>query len=413
MMGHTTFNGWLQIALYCVLLILHDQAVRRLHDPRLRRRAHRCFRRCCARWSAASTGSAASTRPQEQHWVAYAVAMLAFSFAGFVGAVRDCSGCRAAAVQSAGPGRGVARPRVQHLGQLRHQHQLAVLRARDDDELPDPDGRADGAQLRLRRHRHRAGDRADPRLRAALGADHRQFLGRSDPLHAVHPAADLDRRRRWSSSGRACRRTSSPIPTRPRWKAPSSSSRRGRWPRRKSIKMLGTNGGGFFNANSAHPFENPNALTNLIQMLLIFSIGAGADQRVRPHGRQPAPGLGDLRRDVRAVPRRRDDVSTRSNARATRPSPRSMSIRRRAHCRPAATWKARRCASASPTRRCSPPSPPMPPAARSTPCTTACCRSPAWCRWSTSCWARSSSAASAPASTACCCSSSSRCSSPG
>ena len=40
------------------------------------------------------------------------------------------------------------------------------------------------------------------------------------------------------------------------------------------IKMLGTNGGGFFNANSAHPFENPNALTNLIQMLLIFSIGA-------------------------------------------------------------------------------------------------------------------------------------------
>jgi K+-transporting ATPase ATPase A chain len=41
------------------------------------------------------------------------------------------------------------------------------------------------------------------------------------------------------------------------------------------IKLLGTNGGGFFNANSAHPFENPSALTNLIEMLLIFSIGAG------------------------------------------------------------------------------------------------------------------------------------------
>lgn len=40
------------------------------------------------------------------------------------------------------------------------------------------------------------------------------------------------------------------------------------------IKMFGTNGGGFFNANSAHPFENPNALTNLIQIILIFSIGA-------------------------------------------------------------------------------------------------------------------------------------------
>jgi K+-transporting ATPase ATPase A chain len=40
------------------------------------------------------------------------------------------------------------------------------------------------------------------------------------------------------------------------------------------IKMLGTNGGGFFNANSAHPYENPSALTNLVQMILIFSIGA-------------------------------------------------------------------------------------------------------------------------------------------
>ena len=41
------------------------------------------------------------------------------------------------------------------------------------------------------------------------------------------------------------------------------------------IKMLGTNGGGFFNANSAHPFENPNAVTNLVQIILIFSLGAG------------------------------------------------------------------------------------------------------------------------------------------
>src|SRR5271154_5346240 len=40
------------------------------------------------------------------------------------------------------------------------------------------------------------------------------------------------------------------------------------------IKMMGTNGGGFFNANSAHPFENPNALTDLVQMILIFSVGA-------------------------------------------------------------------------------------------------------------------------------------------
>jgi K+-transporting ATPase ATPase A chain len=42
-----------------------------------------------------------------------------------------------------------------------------------------------------------------------------------------------------------------------------------------AIKMLGTNGGGFFNANSAHPFENPTPLSNFVQMLLIFLIPAG------------------------------------------------------------------------------------------------------------------------------------------
>lgn len=57
-----------------------------------------------------------------------------------------------------------------------------------------------------------------------------------------------------------------------------------------AIKMLGTNGGGFFNANAAHPFENPTALTNFIQMLSIFSIGAaltytyGIMTKSRKHG---------------------------------------------------------------------------------------------------------------------------------
>ncbi|HEY4405404.1 MAG TPA: potassium-transporting ATPase subunit KdpA [Xanthobacteraceae bacterium] len=41
-----------------------------------------------------------------------------------------------------------------------------------------------------------------------------------------------------------------------------------------AVKMLGTNGGGFFNANAAHPFENPTALSNFVQMISIFTIGA-------------------------------------------------------------------------------------------------------------------------------------------
>ncbi len=43
----------------------------------------------------------------------------------------------------------------------------------------------------------------------------------------------------------------------------------------EAIKMLGTNGGGFFNANSAHPFENPTPVTNFVQVILIFLIPAG------------------------------------------------------------------------------------------------------------------------------------------
>src|SRR5215468_1281351 len=42
-----------------------------------------------------------------------------------------------------------------------------------------------------------------------------------------------------------------------------------------AVKMLGTNGGGIFNANSSHPYENPSPLSNLLQMLLIFCLGAG------------------------------------------------------------------------------------------------------------------------------------------
>ncbi len=43
----------------------------------------------------------------------------------------------------------------------------------------------------------------------------------------------------------------------------------------EAIKLLGTNGGGFFNVNSAHPFENPNGLTNFVEMLLVLVIPAG------------------------------------------------------------------------------------------------------------------------------------------
>ena len=47
------------------------------------------------------------------------------------------------------------------------------------------------------------------------------------------------------------------------------------------IKQFGTNGGGFFNANSAHPFENPTPLTNFLAMFGIFAISSGPDLHAR------------------------------------------------------------------------------------------------------------------------------------
>src|SRR5262249_54157651 len=57
-------------------------------------------------------------------------------------------------------------------------------------------------------------------------------------------------------------------------KAPTQTLAMGPVASQEAIKMLGTNGGGFFNANSAHPYENPTPLANFVQMLAIFLIPA-------------------------------------------------------------------------------------------------------------------------------------------
>ena len=61
------------------------------------------------------------------------------------------------------------------------------------------------------------------------------------------------------------------------------------------IKELGTNGGGFYNANSAHPFENPTSWTNWLEIFLLLVIPLLAAAHVRPDGRQQEAGLRDRR----------------------------------------------------------------------------------------------------------------------
>ena len=88
----------------------------------------------------------------------------------------------------------------------------------------------------------------------------------------AHPAAARGRRRpsSWSRSGRC--RTSPPAPTVTTLAGQSQTITGGPVASQEAIKELGTNGGGFYNANSAHPFENPNALSNILEIFLLLLI---------------------------------------------------------------------------------------------------------------------------------------------
>ena len=70
----------------------------------------------------------------------------------------------------------------------------------------------------------------------------------------------------------------------------------------EAIKQIGSNGGGFFNANSAHPFENPSPFTNFFAEAYMFAIAAASDLHVRSHGQGHAAGLGTLLGHVDHVP---------------------------------------------------------------------------------------------------------------
>ncbi len=122
-----------------------------------------------------------------------------------------------------------------------------------------------------------------------------------------------------------------------------------------AIKMLGTNGGGFFNANSAHPFENPTALSNFLQMITIFVLGAGLTLTF-------GKAVGNIRQGwaILAAMMLLFLVASRSLM-----GPRRRATRSTTHlASPGAIWRARKSASASPPPLCSPSSPQPPPAAR-------------------------------------------------
>ena len=71
----------------------------------------------------------------------------------------------------------------------------------------------------------------------------------------------------------------------------------------ETIKNLGTNGGGFFNVNGAHPYENPTALTNFLEMLMIAVLPASLNLHLWAHGAKASARLADFLGDDTAVQR--------------------------------------------------------------------------------------------------------------
>ena len=159
---------------------------------------------------------------EEQHWLTYAIGDAAVQRRRLYYAVRACSGCNGIcrSIHRARPGSSPILAFNTSVSFVTNTNWQAYVR-RDHDGLSGADGRAHRAQFRLGGDRHCHGIGADPRVCAARGQGDRQFLGRSDPLHALHPFADLGGRSRCSWYGRACRKISAPIPRRRRSKASS------------------------------------------------------------------------------------------------------------------------------------------------------------------------------------------------
>ena len=268
-----TFNGWLQIAIYCVLLILLTKPFggymtrvfngeRTPLSPVLGPIERGLYR------------VSGVDETQEQHWIAYAVAMLAFSFAGFVvlyGLQRLQAVLpfnpqdQAAVTPDLAFNTSVSFVTNTNWQSYVPETTMSYLVQMAGLTVHNFVSAATGIALAIalirgfaRRSANTIGNFWVDMTRCVLyillpisivvGL---AFVGLGMPqnLNAYTEVTTLEGAKQIIAQG------------------PVASQ--------EVIKMMGTNGGGFFNANSAHPFENPSAITNLIQILLSFSIGAG------------------------------------------------------------------------------------------------------------------------------------------
>ena len=226
-------SGWLQLVALGLALLVGAARPRRVHRPRLLGRAAsrgprlRAGRACDLPRRRRDTGERAALD----------------GLRAFGARLQRRLGPRPLPAP-ARPGRALPQPdrrdgrsagaRLQHRRQLRHEHELAELRRRVDDEPPHADERARRPELRLGGGRHRGRDRARPRHHAAPQRDDRQLLGRPHALRHAHPAPALRRARTRARRARARSRasTASPRPVRSRARRRRSPAGRSRARRR-------------------------------------------------------------------------------------------------------------------------------------------------------------------------------------
>ena len=181
------------------------------------------------------------------------------------------------------------------------QHELAGVRRRDDDEPPHADAGADRAELRVGGDRHGGAGRADPRLHARSTADGIGnfwvdltrstlyiLLPLSIVLALVLVSQGVVQTFAATRDGDAARSDDDADGN----ERAEQMLALGPVASQVAIKQLGTNGGGFFNVNSAHPFENPTPLSNFLEVLAILLIPAALCFTFGAHGEGQAPGLG-------------------------------------------------------------------------------------------------------------------------
>ncbi|CAM5490387.1 Potassium-transporting ATPase potassium-binding subunit OS=Streptomyces rimosus subsp. rimosus (strain ATCC / DSM 40260 / JCM 4667 / NRRL 2234) OX=1265868 GN=kdpA PE=3 SV=1 [Streptomyces rimosus subsp. rimosus] len=206
----------------------------------------------------------------EMRWPAYLRGVLAFSLAGvlFLYLLQRLQGSLPLSVRlrlyQSGPG-------VQHRRVLCGQHQLAVVQRRTGHGPRRADGRSGGAELRLGRDRHGRRDRPRTRLSRARTGDLGNFWADlvRGTVRVLIPIAVIG-----ALVLVACGaiQNFSGIHEVGQFMGGTQQTNGGAVASQEVIKELGTNGGGYFNANSAHPFENPNGFTNLFEVFLILVI---------------------------------------------------------------------------------------------------------------------------------------------